>query len=259
MAGECSAPRRVSCRNIGLSSLSVQILRADAPDFEARWKRLCARGSDEDEAGVRRGRRAPSSPTCAPAATRRSSSTPAASTAGSRRRRPTWWPGPATSRRPGAPSPRPGARRSGSRPTRIESFHRRETRRGGPRLPRPARRPARPGVAPARPGRALRSRRHRPLPVQRPHDRHPGPGGRRGRGGGGLARRPRAPATWTPGRWPPATSPGSRASSGWAGPRRWRRWPTGPPPSPRWTRSAARATPTWPPPSGSSSARSTST
>jgi histidinol dehydrogenase len=31
----------------------VQILRADAPDFEARWKRLCSRGSDEDESGVR--------------------------------------------------------------------------------------------------------------------------------------------------------------------------------------------------------------
>jgi len=31
----------------------VQILHADAPDFEARWKRLCSRGSDEDESGVR--------------------------------------------------------------------------------------------------------------------------------------------------------------------------------------------------------------
>ena len=31
----------------------MQILRSDAPDFEARWKRLCARGSDEDESGVR--------------------------------------------------------------------------------------------------------------------------------------------------------------------------------------------------------------
>jgi len=31
----------------------VQILRSDAPDFDARWKRLCARGSDEDEGGVR--------------------------------------------------------------------------------------------------------------------------------------------------------------------------------------------------------------
>ena len=31
----------------------MQILRANAPDFEVRWKRLCARGSDEDETGVR--------------------------------------------------------------------------------------------------------------------------------------------------------------------------------------------------------------
>jgi histidinol dehydrogenase len=31
----------------------VQILRANAPDFEARWRQLCARGGDEDEAGVR--------------------------------------------------------------------------------------------------------------------------------------------------------------------------------------------------------------
>lgn len=31
----------------------MQILRHDAPDFEPRWQRLCARGSDEDEAGVR--------------------------------------------------------------------------------------------------------------------------------------------------------------------------------------------------------------
>ena len=30
----------------------MQILHAHAPDFEGRWKRLCARGSDEDEAGV---------------------------------------------------------------------------------------------------------------------------------------------------------------------------------------------------------------
>ncbi len=31
----------------------MQILRATAPDFEARWRQLCARGGDEDEAGVR--------------------------------------------------------------------------------------------------------------------------------------------------------------------------------------------------------------
>ncbi len=31
----------------------MQILRADTPDFEARWKRLCSRGSDEDEPEVR--------------------------------------------------------------------------------------------------------------------------------------------------------------------------------------------------------------
>jgi histidinol dehydrogenase len=31
----------------------VQILRANDPDFEARWQRLCARGSDEDETEVR--------------------------------------------------------------------------------------------------------------------------------------------------------------------------------------------------------------
>jgi len=31
----------------------VQILHANAPDFEGRWKRLCARGSEEDESGVR--------------------------------------------------------------------------------------------------------------------------------------------------------------------------------------------------------------
>jgi len=31
----------------------VQILRTDSPDFDDRWKRLCARGSDEDESGVR--------------------------------------------------------------------------------------------------------------------------------------------------------------------------------------------------------------
>ena len=31
----------------------MQILHANAPDFEARWKRLCSRGSDEDESGVR--------------------------------------------------------------------------------------------------------------------------------------------------------------------------------------------------------------
>jgi histidinol dehydrogenase len=30
----------------------VQILRSNDPDFEVRWKRLCARGSEEDEAGV---------------------------------------------------------------------------------------------------------------------------------------------------------------------------------------------------------------
>ena len=32
----------------------MQIFHANAPDFEGRWKRLCARGSDEDESGVRR-------------------------------------------------------------------------------------------------------------------------------------------------------------------------------------------------------------
>jgi histidinol dehydrogenase len=31
----------------------VQILRSDAPDFEPAWRRLCARGGAEDEAGVR--------------------------------------------------------------------------------------------------------------------------------------------------------------------------------------------------------------
>jgi histidinol dehydrogenase len=53
MAMECSAPRRISCRNEALSSPSVQILRANDPDFDVRWQRLCARGSDEDEVDVR--------------------------------------------------------------------------------------------------------------------------------------------------------------------------------------------------------------
>ena len=167
----------------------MQILRADAPDFEARWKRLCSRGSDEDESGVR-------DSAAAIVADVRSRGDEALLEY--TRRFDGWEPESAAG--PGGRSegsggglalaPRGGTGRAadGRGPHRV--LPPAGDRLGRPHLPRPARRAARPGVAPARPGRALRARRHGPLPVQRPHDRHPGPGGRRRRGGRGLPRRP---------------------------------------------------------------------
>jgi hypothetical protein len=52
---------------------------------------------------------------------------------------------------------------------------------------------------------------------------------------------------------------GVTAPSPSAAPRPWPRWPTAPPPCRRWTRSPARAMPTWPAPSAACSARWAST
>ena len=144
----------------------MQILHTNAPDFEGRWKRLCARGSDEDEAGGPRGGRRQSWPTSGPAATRPCSTTP--------RRLDGWVP--ALRRRPGgwaradfaaAWRSLPAAGRKALRlaADRIEAFHRRERDAEVPALPtRSGRGSARCRARSARVGLYVPGR-HRPLPL----------------------------------------------------------------------------------------------
>ena len=71
--------------------------------------------------------------------------------------------------------PRSRRRRRASRRTTRATV---AARRGAP----PGRHRGRGAAPPRRPGRLLRARRPGPLPVDRPHDRRPRPGGRRARG-----------------------------------------------------------------------------
>ena len=205
----------------------MQKLDTRDPSFPEAWARVCARGSDEDEAPVREAAQAIVR-TSARAATPRCSSTLAGSTAGSRVGRR----GSSSGRTRSAPRstalPAEGRRALEARREADPDFHRRE---------RDAEVPARRDAIGATLAQVVRPLARAGLYVPGGTARYPSsvlmtaiPAKVAGRAGRLrlLARGEGHRARWTPGRSPRATWPASRVSTASAGRRRSRRWRTAP-------------------------------